>query len=491
MGDILLSYYIAQDLPFDILHEIFELCLPSVDNPPVDHQPNFTLAPLLLCHICVSWRTAALSMASLWRSTTFTLYTTRRHDPPSDRLLLRKTTQFIAWWKKNIGDVAPSLYLPWSSTQPGRRKNLTGLQDVHKALFDSAFFRSAHTLRLVIMNQELDIICSNPVAFPNLSQLRIESIQDSLMPRIEISSFPPSPLLSRIQISHAESFQERTLNIFPWAQLTHLYLPRTMTVGAWKALVQRCTNFKVVAVMLSGADSGGTDGAPVVVNNLRQLVAASNSMRTGIPFTGMLFPNLTAFRLISSFIAGRVRSLDVLEGLLSAMPALKELHLDSALSFTDEEYIPFDQARARSGRCLSTLLPNLQHLVIDFIDPSTDNVAGNIIRFLRSEWLCYGWDPLPQDYSESSPSSSYHRRTLKFIISDSSYVYEEPIPNEIVAEVSTFLHSEVWEDISAPFEVSIHEEELVKPVGRSVFDVFDEDMPSKGWDKAVDFCTPA
>ncbi|KAJ7457805.1 hypothetical protein FB451DRAFT_1274251 [Mycena latifolia] len=51
-------------LPYDLVEQIFLACLPT------DYYPDMrsTDAPLLLCHICSSWRIIALSLPRLWAS---------------------------------------------------------------------------------------------------------------------------------------------------------------------------------------------------------------------------------------------------------------------------------------------------------------------------------------------------------------------------------------------------------------------------------------
>ncbi|KAF8169370.1 hypothetical protein BJ912DRAFT_862166, partial [Pholiota molesta] len=48
----------------EILQEIFIHCLPR--DPLLQRQPSSTTAPILLCHICSSWRRLAQASASLW-----------------------------------------------------------------------------------------------------------------------------------------------------------------------------------------------------------------------------------------------------------------------------------------------------------------------------------------------------------------------------------------------------------------------------------------
>ncbi|KAJ7452122.1 hypothetical protein B0H11DRAFT_2074381 [Mycena galericulata] len=51
-------------LPLDILEEIFIACLPTDHNSVMAESD----APLLLCHICSTWRSLALSTPQLWAS---------------------------------------------------------------------------------------------------------------------------------------------------------------------------------------------------------------------------------------------------------------------------------------------------------------------------------------------------------------------------------------------------------------------------------------
>ncbi|KAF8189052.1 hypothetical protein BJ912DRAFT_806507, partial [Pholiota molesta] len=51
-------------VPYDILFEIFVRCLPQ-DRFEIC-QPETRIAPILLCHICSSWRAIALTTPILW-----------------------------------------------------------------------------------------------------------------------------------------------------------------------------------------------------------------------------------------------------------------------------------------------------------------------------------------------------------------------------------------------------------------------------------------
>ncbi|KAF8189044.1 hypothetical protein BJ912DRAFT_801809, partial [Pholiota molesta] len=51
-------------LPYEILLEIFIHCLPGYSL--LQQQPSTTSAPILLCHICSSWRRLAQASSTLW-----------------------------------------------------------------------------------------------------------------------------------------------------------------------------------------------------------------------------------------------------------------------------------------------------------------------------------------------------------------------------------------------------------------------------------------
>ncbi|KAF8171094.1 hypothetical protein BJ912DRAFT_804032, partial [Pholiota molesta] len=97
-------------VPYDILQEIFIQCLPG--HPLADRQPNPMIAPVLLCHICSSWRTVALASPMLWVH----LYCHLRIEEifDSGRWTINfdeRKMEFIQWWRLNHGSVAPVLSL--------------------------------------------------------------------------------------------------------------------------------------------------------------------------------------------------------------------------------------------------------------------------------------------------------------------------------------------------------------------------------------------
>ncbi|KAF8180599.1 hypothetical protein BJ912DRAFT_980888, partial [Pholiota molesta] len=93
-------------VPYDVLLDIFVHCLPQ-DRFEI-RQPNTKIAPLLLCHICSSWRTIALTTPIIWShlSFRFTLWVS-----PGGWAFRQNEIEFIRWWKQNQGSIAPFLRL--------------------------------------------------------------------------------------------------------------------------------------------------------------------------------------------------------------------------------------------------------------------------------------------------------------------------------------------------------------------------------------------
>ncbi|KJA16820.1 hypothetical protein HYPSUDRAFT_58002 [Hypholoma sublateritium FD-334 SS-4] len=228
----------------------------------------------------------------------------------------------------------------------------------------------------------------------------------------------------------------------------------------------------------SGPGAVVPEPAPVATHDvctLRHLVIAVSNATSVISraFDSIHLPALTALRLCS--VAYPLTDIVEVHRLLGTMPALEELHFDATLSFADSYVLPFRSAPA--GQTLGTLVPRLRHLIIDFVDPSRENAGTNIVSFLQSAWLCKGW---PERYEREGPV----RRRLEFVIENDSLVESEPVPEEIVAEVKAYL--EAGGRIGLPFEVSIKDaDSFATP--RHILNVFDEKLPSQGWNSSLEF----
>jgi hypothetical protein len=61
-------YFPINQLPIDVLTEIFIQCLPKIKLwPEIKGKSTMDVAPLLLCNVCSSWRALAVSTPCLWQ----------------------------------------------------------------------------------------------------------------------------------------------------------------------------------------------------------------------------------------------------------------------------------------------------------------------------------------------------------------------------------------------------------------------------------------
>ncbi|KAF8191722.1 hypothetical protein BJ912DRAFT_963304 [Pholiota molesta] len=78
-----------------------------------DRQPDVTIAPMLLCQICSSWRMVALTSATLWSHLSFGLNIVGSLVALTalTALTTLQRIRFFTWWKQNHRLMAPSLRL--------------------------------------------------------------------------------------------------------------------------------------------------------------------------------------------------------------------------------------------------------------------------------------------------------------------------------------------------------------------------------------------
>ncbi|KAF8188993.1 hypothetical protein BJ912DRAFT_903793 [Pholiota molesta] len=99
------------EIPYDVIREIFFHCLPRRPLDIREAQPNTTIAPMLLCQICSSWRTIALASPSLWSHLAYYIMGQSIDRKLGSWAVRQKSLDFMIWWKRNQGSMAPFLHL--------------------------------------------------------------------------------------------------------------------------------------------------------------------------------------------------------------------------------------------------------------------------------------------------------------------------------------------------------------------------------------------
>ena len=136
---------LAQDLPQELLGEIFVRCLPEKAFQHI--QPNPLLPPLVFCHVCSSWRKAALGTPQLWCELSIELacaYTGRLHTAS----VLRKSLDTLEFWGAHMRSLLPSIHLLQGNSRIFVSHEETDKIVTYQTFFTSPILSSARSLTL-------------------------------------------------------------------------------------------------------------------------------------------------------------------------------------------------------------------------------------------------------------------------------------------------------------------------------------------------------
>ena len=319
-----------RDFPPEIIEEVF-FHLPP-DNVLDWKQPDVTIAPILLCHVCSQWRFIALQSRRLWMRLyrIVRLISSMRNRLKSEIHPL--DLGFLGWWRSNLG--ANPLHLRFDIKFEGW------------IYFPSKDELPEQVLDLfpLVRHLELDwfttygIYDTYPKGFitsPHLETLRIRSGD-----LYEIAPFcyelPIRKLhIPRVCIKEPGDFTRHALS---WASLNYIvFLDVHLSSGIWFDLVRACVNLQSACFKTSIVDPIEEFRTPYFTHHhLRQLVIAWHpSLDHGeYLLKNLFFPSLTALRIPVSLTAKQLHCI------LESMPSLVELHLGWKAATTALWYSP-------------------------------------------------------------------------------------------------------------------------------------------------------
>ncbi|KAM6495262.1 hypothetical protein JOM56_009885 [Amanita muscaria] len=225
--------------PREILENIFMECLPPA------HEPDRTLMPLQLSHICTRWRAIAFQLPHLWRS----LYIVKNPSKPTKYELfctetklsgavnnLRKLAQL---WAVNARDHNISVHFEMHTT-------CQGIGDLLATYANRIRF-----LRFHILSPYTNVHVFEPFlvssAVEQLESLHMTWSYASTIQFNTITAFTHACKLRRLRLgfttsepgdSRESSFSSYFFMI-PWAQLTHVCMDN-ISVETWNDLVLSC-----------------------------------------------------------------------------------------------------------------------------------------------------------------------------------------------------------------------------------------------------------
>ena len=482
-----------QTLPFDVLFEIFlhvnqqaenhfpkawldsntntdanllDITELSVNQDDDRTAPEYRLlspleVPLLLCHVCSSWRTTTLAIPALWDSVYLPItyvvmpqplranrgtsgFKKLRSEarggervPVMANSLEKRSVQMVEWWEhtflrhltsklfifSGLDSAASALWAPSILLRRGQQAD--ELPPNHSStyrapfqvfplarFFSSTFFRLSKRIDINNLDRDvLELMHAAPASsspFPYLVELRIRKLiyRRGNGERSDYT-FPPSPSLRRLYASgHCENairMNGSANPLFPWSQLDRLSLSGVLQHDTWMKLLESCACINALAInplpVRFDKSNLKDPHQPIYVRNLRRLVVGCRRFSIPMPFDEFIFTNLTSLRIVRTDKNDDwFESFHDIERFLNATPNLQELYFNGSLLFYQAFHFPFDNTPPPPTESqLSALVPHLRLMVISDVDAEYGLAAENIIGFLGSEWLCSGWDVTKSD----------------------------------------------------------------------------------------------
>ncbi|KAF8189054.1 hypothetical protein BJ912DRAFT_1042419 [Pholiota molesta] len=228
-------------LPYEILLEIFIHCLPRY--PLLQQQPSTTSAPILLCHVCSSWRRLAQAFPTLWTHLSYEFPIVAIHGPTFWTYEFEeRDIEFVRWWKAKQGGIPPRL--AFKVGQIGRG-NENQKPTTSNAVFLFDYLTSAQCLELDMFFWDwilTKLVARHPVNFPSLHTVLTEDEHtlSGTHPFYDLQTFQTAlslPALRRLSL-----MEVKFLNafVFPtqWSALTHLSLHASVSLLSWFSLIR-------------------------------------------------------------------------------------------------------------------------------------------------------------------------------------------------------------------------------------------------------------
>ncbi|KAF8162002.1 hypothetical protein BJ912DRAFT_1006821 [Pholiota molesta] len=410
-----------RNVPYDVLREIFLQYLPEdrLDEP----QPSPKIAPMLLCHVCASWRAIALSNASLWTHLHIRLpirWNTRMNPKVRDSAALKRDIEFMKWWKMNHSSMALffRLNVHRKSWRDSKCKAQETNLDSEATEFLLDYMSSAHYLDIGqfyayltqegtrrgmrIISLKLHTLVSHDVRFADEGDIDDEDEY----PHPKLALPPPSqtpPTLRRLSLSTVTQMMEDK-DLVNWSTLTHLDLNCFyVSIDDWFTILSALKDLQWANLDVS-IDDNTMNGPPpnISLPSLATLTVFLNedpNRSTYYPFT-VLFRNvhLPALRTLSlsSWLNtwSTSEAATEISNVLKSAPGVTKLALGSGkkgfLYFGDDSGIP--TGIDHRGPPLMWDAPNLAHLHVELPVKNEHDaalLANNFITelFLSTCWL--------------------------------------------------------------------------------------------------------
>jgi hypothetical protein len=380
---------------------------------------------MLLCQICSSWRTVALASPSLWSHLLYRVTTYSVGLKPRSWAVRQKDLDFVGWWKRNQGSMAPFLRLDINRdygtqdrplAEDGMTFLLKYMTSAQYLQVDPDFWKQIHD----------KIAVGDQVIFPSLHTLvTVQQDQNFHRAQVLVGLVPthtPSAL-RRLSLNSSSTLPRDGVIPNHWSKLTHLSLHESaISVTSWFSLMRGLPELQWAFISSFGfgllhlldkfnIEDYTAPPAKYTHHQLSTLILTGGAHSTDYTVTAspltLLFGSLylPALRTLTlSSLADSWEEPDTISdigNMLRSTPALTTLALRGPFFLSLHNYnYPTIIATVEDIEPIWSHTSHLTHLKLELPDvtgyqPTESSVADDVRTFLRNVFLpnC-GWLPL-------------------------------------------------------------------------------------------------
>ncbi|RDB14980.1 hypothetical protein Hypma_016189 [Hypsizygus marmoreus] len=299
-------------LPPEILIHIFRLVMPKIHTPP-----KATGAPLLLCHVCSTWRNIVLNVSDLWSTLVFPMsFSAESESSPRSRA--RRHVELMNFWFKN----AKSRPLTFVFRTRERNKLKSFIRPYPKDWQVAHVWNSismaltSHSTKLQNLIFYLDdmedlrqFLLSNNLPLPLLKSLvfRLADLDGEQWNAYRSSSIEPqwtifsrAPRLEHMNIQCSSGFHRRLALPFMRLKMLNLGLVE-IGVAEFRELLAICRLLTRGVFLIGKPESSHRPLSPTLhpqsCGNLMNLTLEFSSLWRADVFLGLTLPSLKALAI--------------------------------------------------------------------------------------------------------------------------------------------------------------------------------------------------
>ncbi|KAJ7162267.1 hypothetical protein C8R46DRAFT_1104056 [Mycena filopes] len=281
-------------LPFDVLGEIFGWCLNDDGFDPLDTQSVLMLEPLVLSHVSRQWRSAALSIPSLW--STIWVDRPRAAHVPMVELWLKNSRQcpLVLHLRQSVPPAVGQPLLPFTDPHEYElTETILALLMPHLPRWKRITFLFHNTTQHSLLHLQ-----NSPIGAPHLQHVQLLNSSWDDDSRIDTARI----LYSYVSVKSIVMQRKMAQEFIPWARLTVLDVgDMGGPIRNNLAILQRCASLRRAVLRITTTPGGEAMAIPITrplcLGHLSSLVIKAEKLDLAPFFGCLVLPKLEELAL--------------------------------------------------------------------------------------------------------------------------------------------------------------------------------------------------